>query len=225
MSDRDFRLHLSTRAIAQTQEALHLIEQKERLETALIANDAPLALDLSKALLETVFKTIINDRSEGEDLNIEFTPLFRRTRELIRLSDEEYANQILERVASGLVHSVGELRNRYGAASHGDDGYHENPIEICNVEFIASAVDGLAASLYSRHRETLHPGIAQRIQYSDYEEFNDWADQQFDGYEITLGNGSVIAFTFSEMLFRHDLETYKEMLLQFLSTEEEDQDD
>lgn len=225
MTDGDYRLHLSTRAIAQTEEAIHLIEQKERLEAALISSDAPLALDLSKALLETIFKTIINDRADNEDLNIEFKPMYRRARELVRFSDEEYANQILERVASGLVHSVGELRNRYGAASHGDDGYHENPIEMCNVEFIASAVDGLVGSLYFRHRETLHPGLAQRIQYSDYGEFNDWVDEQFGGYEMPLGNGNVILFSASELLYKHDVDSYKEMLLQFLSTEAEDQDE
>jgi hypothetical protein len=156
-----FRLNLSTRAIAQTQGATHLIEQKERLETALMANDAPLSLDLSKALLETVFKTVINDRSEKENLDIEFTPLFKKTKNLIELSSDSYAKSILEKLASQIVHSVGELRNRYGAASHGDDGYHENPIEMCGVEFIASAVDGLAACLYTRHRDTIHPNIAQ----------------------------------------------------------------
>jgi hypothetical protein len=62
----------------------------------------------------------------------------------------------------------------------------------------------------------------QRIQYSDYEEFNDWADEQFDGYELNLGNGQFITFTYSEMLFKQDVEAYREMLLQYLASEEDD---
>ena len=57
-----FRLRLSTRAIAETEEAIHLIEQKERLEAAIQAQDSALSIDLSKAFLESIFKTIISDR-------------------------------------------------------------------------------------------------------------------------------------------------------------------
>jgi hypothetical protein len=62
MTDSGLRLQLSTKAIVGNEEAIHLIEQKERLEAAALTNDAPLCLDLSKAFLETVFKTILNDR-------------------------------------------------------------------------------------------------------------------------------------------------------------------
>ena len=117
---------------------------------------------------------------------------------------------------------TGQLRNRYGAASHGDDGYHTNPIKMVEAEFIASSVDGLASCIYKKHKETLEPEVAHRLRYDDYPEFNDWLDEQFDGYNLPLGNGNIIQFTASQMVFQHDMEGYREMLVQYSSTEEEE---
>ncbi|WP_215845545.1 hypothetical protein [Candidatus Pantoea bituminis] len=72
MTQNAFRLSLSTKAIAGTDSAIHLIEQKERLEAAIQAQDSALSIDLSKAFLESIFKTIISDRLEEPDLRKEF---------------------------------------------------------------------------------------------------------------------------------------------------------
>jgi hypothetical protein len=55
-------LRLSTRAISSDPNAVHLIEHKDRLEAAVYREDIPLCLDVSKAYLESIFKTILNDR-------------------------------------------------------------------------------------------------------------------------------------------------------------------
>lgn len=44
MTQNAFRLSLSTKAIAETDSAIHLIEQKERLEAAIQAQDSALLL-------------------------------------------------------------------------------------------------------------------------------------------------------------------------------------
>jgi hypothetical protein len=224
MSDHALRLSLSTRAIAGNAEAVHLIEQKERLEAALSQSDAPLSLDLSKAFLETIFKTVINDRVGLANTKLEFGPLFKSVKDNLDFSENSDINNLLGLLASQIVNVTGQLRNRYGAASHGDDGYQTNPITMTEAEFIASSVDGLASCLYKKHKETLEPDTAHRLQYDDYQEFNDWLDEQFDGYNLPLGNGNVIQFTASNMIFEHDLDGYREMLVQYSSTEEDERE-
>lgn len=222
MSENALRLPLSTRAIIGNEEAVHLIEQKERLETAAMGEDAALCLDLSKAFLETIFKTILSDRVEEPNLDKNFYPLFKDVKDILPLSENIPANELLTRLAGSIVNNVVELRNSFGAASHGGDGFHQNPIDMTSAEFVMSSVDGLAACLYKKHKETLEPDIAQRLQYNDYPEFNDWLDEQFESYTIP---STTIEFPASKMIFEHDLNSYREMLVQYSSTEEEDKEE
>ncbi|MFM5239035.1 abortive infection family protein [Aeromonas veronii] len=225
MTDNVFRLRLSTQAIAETEAAIHLIEQKERLESAIQAQDTALSIDLSKAFLESIFKTIISDRVENPDLRKEFFPLFRDVKDNLTFSNNDDIAEKLSRLAGMIVNVTNELRNRHGAASHGNDGYHQSELTISDVQFITSSVDGLAAFLYKKHRETLEPDNHHRIQYNDYPDFNDWLDGQYDGFSMQLSEQLTIAYTASQMLFNHDLAMYREMLLQYNSTENEDDDD
>lgn len=225
MTENSFRLRLSTRAIAETEEAIHLIEQKERLEAAIQAQDSALSIDLSKAFLESIFKTIISDRLETPDLRKEFFPLFRDVKDNLVFSSNDDIADKLSRLAGSIVSVTNELRNRYGAASHGNDGYHRSEFTMGDVEFIASSVDGLAAFLYQKHRETLEPENHHRIQYDDYSNFNDWIDGQHNAFSMQLSDQIVIEYTASRMLFNNDLEVYREMLLQYTSTESDEEDD
>ncbi|SFQ34106.1 abortive infection family protein [Enterovibrio norvegicus] len=225
MSNDTFRLRLSTRAVAETDTATHLIEQKERLESAIQEGDSSLSIDLSKAFLESVFKTIISDREETPNLGKDFYPLFNDVKQHVPFSKNDDISQKVSRLAGSIVNVTNELRNRYGAASHGDDGYHENPLRMAEVEFVLSSVDGLAAFLYKKHRETLEPDTHHRIQYDDYPDFNDWLDGQFDGFSLKLSEKINIEYTASQMLFSQDPSGYREMLIQFTSTEEEDDDE
>ena len=69
MSDSDFILFSSTKAIAGSAEAVHFLEQKDRLEQAVVRKDSALALDMAKAFLESVFKTILSDRLDNPNLD------------------------------------------------------------------------------------------------------------------------------------------------------------
>ncbi|HCG6388366.1 MULTISPECIES: abortive infection family protein [Vibrio] len=223
MSNDTFRLRLSTRAIAETDTATHLIEQKERLESAIQDGDSSLSIDLSKAFLESIFKTIIADREETPQFKKEFFPLFRQVKDHLLLSDNQHIADKLSNLAGSIINTTGELRNQYGAASHGDDGYYQSPLKMTDVEFVISAVDGLAAFLYTKHRETLEPDSHHRILYEDYPEFNDWLDGQYDGYSLYLSEKTVIEYSASQMIFTQDPSAYREMLIQYTSTEDDDE--
>jgi len=221
MNDSGLRLQLSTRAIIGSEEAVHLIEQKDRLEAAAISKDAPLCLDLSKAFLETVFKTILNDRVDNVNQNEEFGPLYKQVKDNVEFSSNEDINKMLSLLAGQIVNVTGQLRNRYGAASHGDDGYRNNPIDMISAEFIMSSVDGLASCLYRKHKDTVVVESAQRMNYTDFGDFNEWFDEQNDDFKILIGEGHFILLSASQILFEQDIEAYKEGLLQYASNSDE----
>lgn len=223
MIEPNFRLGSVTSAIVGMGDAIHLIEQKERVEQAVISGDAPLTLDTSKSLLESVLKTILVDRLADPDLEQDMNPLFRSVKDSLVLNRNADADEIFKRIGSNLVHQVSELRNRFGAASHGDDAFYENPIEMPEVEMVAKMVDALSGLLIFKHKANNDPNLAARIFYNDYPEFNDFVDGQWDGYELPLGENQTISMTASKILFSTDEKAYREMLLQYLSTEEEDQ--
>ena len=224
MSEMVCKLGLSSRAISESEQAVHLLDQKDRLELALINDDIPLALDTAKSFLESIFKTILSDRLESPDLRLDFKPLYREVRDLVSFNQDEIASNILQRICSQIVHNVDELRNNFGAASHGDDGYYENPIERPELDMIVSMVDGFAACIYAKHRTSLSPEGASRIHYSDHQEFNDWVDNSYDGYSLTLSESNQFNFTSSQFIFNQDPNLYREMLLQYTSTKEEDEE-
>ncbi len=222
MAQREFELQNTNYALQDAVDAVHLIEQKGRLEKAVLDEDAPLTLDTAKSLLETIFKTILVDRLEAPNLGQDFKPLYRNVRDEVLFNDNGEANSILGNLGSAIVHNVAELRNKFGAASHGDDGYFETPIQMNDAEMVAHVVDGLAGFIYRKHKHKNDPELAQRIYYSDYPEFNSFIDGQYPSYQFDLGGSAGINILPSNILFQNDQNVYREMLLQFRGTEEFD---
>lgn len=225
MSDSEFILNSSTRAIADSEEAFHLIEQKERLEQAIVSKDPAVALDTAKAFLESMLKTILSDRVESPDLNQDMSQLYKSVRDVLPLNRDNDANDILKKLTNNIVHNVAKLRNDYGAASHGDDGYFENPIEMPEAEMVAHLVDGMTAFLYKKHKTDGNPTLSARIYYNEYPEYNDFLDGQWEGYSLPLSEKHEIDLPASKLIYIAEQDVYREMLLQYMSTEEEDSEE
>lgn len=221
--DRVFSLASSTNAIVGSAEAIHLIEQKERLERAVLSNDPALTLDTAKALLESTFKTIIADRDSEFDLSKDMPVLYKAVKELVTFHRDSDVQGMLEKLLGCIHNWIIQFRNRYGAASHGDDGYYENPVGMIEAELIAYVTDAMVGFLYAKHKQDGNPELLVRLYYNDYPEFNDYFDaQQANGYSLNLGNEASYEVSPSQILYHTDSEMYREILLQFLSSEKED---
>lgn len=212
------RTLLCTDAFIQSNDAKHLTEQKERLEQALERQDCPVVLDTSKSLLETVFKTILSDRLSNANLNQNMGALYRDVRDSLQFNMDDSANSMILRLTNAIVHNVTELRNAYGASSHGKDGYFESPITPTDAFFIGNISDVFCSYIYTRHKESSDRSLPARIYYPDYPEFNDWLDEQYPGYVLPTG-GEIPS---SEIMFELESEIYREMLIQYNNTEIED---
>jgi len=221
MPDETTLLHSSTAALAGSESATHLLEQKERIQQALARRDVALVLDTSKTFLESIFKTILTDRT-GAAADLDFGPLYKAVREAMPLSDDADVASHIRNLTSSVVHELGQLRNSYGAASHGSDGYYVSPVKLSEAEMLVQFVDGFAGFIYRRHKESGDPVLASRIHYNDFSEFNDFLDTQFPSYDLALSDKHHLTLTASELLFRTDLSAYREMLVQYRASEGED---
>ncbi|MEM7147534.1 MAG: abortive infection family protein [Verrucomicrobiota bacterium] len=225
MPDATTSLQSSTEALALSPEAVHLLEQKERIQQAIASSDPALILDTSKAFLESIFKTILEDRVGSSEIPSDFTPLFKAVRDSLPMSRDNGVADRLQRIAGSIVHNVGELRNDYGAASHGSDGYYQCPVQMDEAHMVVQFIDGLAGFIFSKHKASSDPIRATRIHYEDYPEFNSFWDEQYEGYELPFTTTEISVIPASEVLFKSDLRAYREALLQFLESEAEDEED
>lgn len=222
MSDQDFILPSTTKIIASGRDGQHLYEQKLRVESAVTKEDPAEILDTSKALLETTYKTILKDLVETPDLTKDMNGLYKEVKTHISFNHDDDANKIIERLVNGIAHNVPELRNKYGALSHGKDGNYQSPIEMPEAEMVAHLVDGTVGFLLKKNRMLADPRYSQRIYYADYEEFNDFLDTSKDPVDFGISDSKEIPFSW--VLFNCDPNAYKEYLLQFSNPDEEEDD-
>jgi hypothetical protein len=221
MSDREFILQSTSKAIADSKEALHLLEQKQRVENSVLRNDPALTLDTSKALLETTYKTILKDIVENPDLSKTMIPLYEDVKANLLFNRDDKARNILENIIGEIAKGVPQLRNKFGASSHGKDGHYISPIEMPEAEMVAYLVDGVSGFLLRKSRLLANPEYSQRIYYEDYEEFNDYLDTSYDSVDLKINNSTPIPH--SKALFVLDRDGYTEYLIQFNNQKEEEE--
>lgn len=222
---KEFFLESATQAITDYPSSEYLLQQKERVEQAVVQSDTALVLDTAKALLESTLKTIINDRRQtGEADNKEMNQLNRLLKDCLVLNRIPKADDKLKSIVSSVIHNVTELRNEFGAASHGDDAQYENPIQTTEAQFVAKLTGETVCLLLNKHRSASQLSDG-RIYYDDYQEFNDYLDTQYSPYILDLGNKSPITMAPSRVLFISDETCYREMLLQYQNSQDEDTED
>jgi hypothetical protein len=223
-ADPIFVMHGARTAIAGGM--LHIEAQVEALESAIHQN-AGLAFDLAKTLVESALKTIITERSGAFDKNDNLPKLFKAATLSVpflpaELSGESEARKFLDQTLNGLstaMQGVCALRNSFGFASHGSDGPRP-AMESIQALLAAQAADAIIGFLFRAHRQVLQlPGAAQ-LQYADNLDFNEWLDQQCEPVRIF----SLPPYQPSEVLFSVDPAAYRNLLSEYGDESEEKRD-
>ena len=213
------------RALELAPNAIHLQEQLERLEAALRLDDCSGTIDCSKAFLESLFKTIIQDVEGAVDSNLEFPQLFRKVRETLNFSSDSQAHDWLGQICGTAVAKIAELRNRFGAIGHGADGYSSSPLGVTQTQFIANISDSVASFLFQLHKTSPERHRNNRIHYPDNPDFNDFLDGQFPDYKLPTNDvksqeDEKIVYKASEIIFSLDYTGYVNQLIQFREGDE-----
>ena len=218
---------VGARAAIQESPIAELIEQEiEAIEDAL-ARFPDLAFDLSKALVESVCKTVLADIGQPADPKWDAPRLLRETTNRLNLLPPNHPNPAkargsVENTIRGLLQTIQglcELRRDYGMASHGRDNFSTR-LDLRQATLAAQAADTIVSFLYRIHRDALSRSPGARVYYEDYDEFNDAFDS--DNELIRLGELELLP---SQVLFHVDLEAYKAALNDFITGRDEEGDD
>jgi len=210
---------VGTRAALVDGPVAEAIEQQIHAIENAMSSVPDFAFDLSKTLVESVCKTVLADLGQVADPNWNAPKLLRETTNCLALlprnhPDAASARDSLEKTIRGLLQTIlglCELRNRYGMASHGRDGFSAR-LGLRQATLAAQAADTIVSFLYRIHRDGLIQSPGVRVYYEDHEDFNEAFDQ--DNETITLGK---LTFAPSRVLFDGDPKAYKTALDEFLA--------
>lgn len=215
-----------TRAAVLDGPVVESIEQQiSAIENAL-ESVPDFAFDLSKTLVESVCKTVLADIGQPANPNWDAPKLLRETTNRLSLlprghSDPARARDSVEKTIRGLLQTIQglcELRNGYGMASHGRDGFSSR-LDLRQATLAAQAADTIVSFLYRIHRDALMQAPGARVYYEDHSEFNEAFDRDND--RIRIG---VLELLPSRVLFQADREAYKAALNDFIAERDEPDD-
>ena len=207
-------LMVSTRAAVLEGPTAEAIEQQiHAIENALLSVP-DFAFDLSKTLVESVCKTVLADIGQPADPNWDAPKLLKETTNRLTLlprnhPDPAKASDSVAKTIRGLLQTIQglcELRNGYGMASHGRDGFAVR-LGLRQATLAAQAADTIVSFLYRVHRDALAQAPGARVYYEDHADFNEAFDR--DNELIRLGDLELLA---SRVLFHGDQQAYKAAL-------------
>jgi len=214
-NDLVFIMHGARTAVADGM--LHIEEQVKALELA-VAQNAGLAFDLAKTLVESACKTIITERGSLFDKDDDLPKLFKIVSNCVpflpvALAGDTGARRSLQQTLSGLntaLQGVCELRNAFGFASHGSEG--PRPVmEDIQALLVAQAADAIIGFLYRVHRQDLSRPKTIQLTYNDNPDFNDWLDEQCQEVHIL----SLPPYRPSDVLYSVDQEAYRDLMADY----------
>lgn len=194
------------------------IEQQIQAIEQALESVPDFAFDLSKTLVESVCKTVLADIGQPADPNWDGPRLLRETTNRLALlprnhPDQKKARESVEKTIRGLLQTIQglcELRNNYGMASHGRDGFSAR-LDLRQATLAAQAADTIVSFLYRIHRDALMQTPGARVYYEDHADFNESFDR--DNESIRLGDLELLP---SRVLFHADQEAYKAALNEYV---------
>lgn len=202
---------------------VEIIDQQVRAIEDAIDRVPDFAFDLAKTLVETVCKTILEDIGRPADPSWDAPRIIKETTTFLsmfppRHPDAAKIQETIRKTINGLhttVQGLCELRNNYGLASHGRDGFSAR-LELRQATLAAQAADTIVSFLYRIHRDALTQTPGARVYYEDHSDFNE--DFDLDNETIRLGELELLP---SRVLFHTDREAYRAALNDFIANRDE----
>jgi hypothetical protein len=195
----------------------HIEQQVMGVEEAVTRNPG-LAFDLSKTIIESVCRAVLEERQVSYDEDDDLPKLFRTVVQSLPFlppaaSNEAEVRKSLAQTVSGLhtvIQGICELRNQCGYASHGA-GSARPKMESIQALLAAEAADAIVGFLHGVHRQDGTPSPSARSLYEDNLQFNEAVDEAYGVIRIYD-----VEFRPSEVLFQMEPETYRVYLAEFV---------
>ncbi|MET0072734.1 MAG: abortive infection family protein [Candidatus Thiodiazotropha lotti] len=184
-----------------------------------LTSDFSIAVENTKALLESVCKTILQEKETEYGANDSIQQLMTKT---VSVFDAEHSNQ-LKQITRGLVNisqNLAEVRNTVAKVSHGQhvDALGEEVVDAITAAFLVNSTESIACFLIEFYEQVFprkKPEAALRLE--DHQEFNDYLDEEaFEPVQV-LRQGGELAYEYSasEVLFSVEPRVYLTELTAF----------
>ena len=177
-----------------------------------LTSDLSIAVENSKALLESVCKTILHEKAVEVGGNDSMQKLMKKT---VGVFDSEHSEQ-LKQIGNSLVNiskNLAEVRNTVAKVSHGQhvDSLGQDVLDAMSATFLVNSTESVACFLiefYERVFPRKKPEPALLLE--DHQEFNDYLDEEaFEPVQV-LRQGGELAYEYSasEVLFSVEPRAY-----------------
>lgn len=205
---------------------IEVIDQQVRAIEDAIERVPDFAFDLAKTLVESVCKTILEDIGRPADPKWDAPKIMKETTTFLSMTPSGHPNaakaqESIAKTLNGLnttVQGLCELRNDYGLASHGRDGFSAR-LDLRQATLAAQAADTIVSFLYRIHRDALVQTPGARVYYEDHTDFNETFDRENE--PILLGEVELLP---SRVLFHTDREAYKTALNDWIAARDSSDD-
>jgi Abortive infection C-terminus len=198
----------------------------ERIEAAREA-DFSLALENSKALLESIGKEICEKRSVTLKKSPSIQEILKASFSCLGYSNSDMVNQI-SRALANIGHEIGNLRNDISPTSHGRSleelKERNSKVDQITRDFLLDSTIVVAVFLIRafehKNFETLSVHLTplqQPLEYEDSPDFNDFWDENYGEFHM-----GVYSYPASEILFRVDIMGYQAACAEFQAEEAEE---
>lgn len=212
-SQARFQMVGARAAVLDGPPAVAIEQQIHAIENAL-SSVPDFAFDLSKTLVESVCKTVLADVGQPADHNWDAPRLLRETTNRLSMlprnhPDTRKTRDSVEKTIRGLLQTIQglcELRNDYGMASHGRDGFSAR-LDVRQATLAAQAADTIVSFLYRIHRDALMQTPGARVYYEDHADFNESFDRDNEAIRV-----ADLGLRPSEVLFKGDPGAYRAAL-------------
>lgn len=177
--------------------------------------DGTMVLENSKALVECICKTILDDLKESYSKSESIQALMEKTCNKMTCLPK---TSELARSFVTVANKLGDFRNEFASVGHGQSVYklEENKKKIvgASINFMINTIEQLAVFLITVFQDEYPHYTKSQLRYEDESEFNDDFDEQFEAIAI----GPYGPYRPSEVLFYIDENSYRDELANFNHT-------
>ncbi len=193
----------------------YLLEHIETIESTIESNPTN-CFETCKALIESLCKTILNNKGIPFNTDISFQGLVRQTIQNTMSVENGFESDIAElgRRLASVAQQLSEIRNRDGFSSHGHDAL--SPKITANLSFLAFRVsDTIGGFILRCYKQSKQQTRDTRIHYKDCQDFNEYFDDL-----NPLPNE--VNISISEALYNQDYESYREEYFAFIEQQKQE---
>ncbi len=184
----------------------------EVIEKNLAENNTNGAVEASKALIESVCKTISGDLGLKIDDAWDLPKIVRETLIITPFvknmeKDDAARTKAICGCILTITNKIAEFRNDYGFMSHGRDIEEVKKCDEIISRLVYFSTDIICSFLIEIHTNFSTLKDLKRVNYEQYKKFNEWFDE-ING-EIVIG---ILKFSASQTLYNNDIAAYIETL-------------